>query len=167
MSEKLENNISDLWNIFNDKQSLIKYADQKVGFLVALNGIITSFLFSTFIDKESISKLDYILLGIFSLIFLVFIFTSVWIVFSRYSAQEDSKMKRMVFFGHISSNKNAKEFYNTVKDATTKDIFKDLSYQVYGLSVIAKKKFDLFRICCWLTFMQFLVFIVLLWQFIV
>lgn len=169
MVEKEELNIDSekldiAWKVFQNNQELIRFADQKVGFLLVISGVLTSFVFESLSEIKALKLNGYISLGIFLVIFGFFILFSVKSLFARPSTKTGNNVPKLIYFGHIVKRKEAAEYHQDFWKTTEVELIKDLTYQIYEIACIAETKYKNYKIACWILGGQFLAFVNLMWR---
>lgn len=63
----------------------------------------------------------------------------------KLQGSKNKKKESHIYFGSIADFKNAKDFQNSIKKASDKDILEDLQNQIYVNSIICTDKFNNFK----------------------
>lgn len=149
---------NNLWKIFDNVNSWLKYAENKNTYILAFIGAQVTLI--KLLDSQTNGRLitSFVFLG---LCFLVCIFSffpktiiSSWLYYVAKSHQKPDKKDNLLFYGHI-----AKYSVNQYKDEMARYLnqkiegnkyLEDLCGQIVINAGIAHTKFSMFKISFWL-----------------
>lgn len=126
---------------FEQVNEWVRFCDTKAGVVLGLQGIILTIIFTL----TNIPKTDFCPPFIVFLIGVICLGVSILIgVNAIVPILEVGQPVSGIFFGHISSHKNAEDYLKVIEDASYK-FEKDLVMQTWANSRVAWKKFTLIR----------------------
>jgi len=150
------------WRIYLNLQNMIKMADQKVYMLLAFSGVMASIVFNR-LGTMHRDWISYAILLYYLLALIFFMVFALQALLARSGVKTEDPVPRLIFFGHIAKRKEAKEYYKDFSKASEEDIFRDLTYQIYEIGVITRKKYFNYRIAWWGILSQFIGFLLMIW----
>jgi hypothetical protein len=133
------------FKLLDNVQSLIKFADTKINVLLIISGVTTTFILSNFQELFELCLFSKITLGLFFVSFLVFIIFSILTISPRKDNHTGDSVSKTIYFEHIASRVEVKDFINDYKKLDESDFQSDLLYQVFENSKIADKKFKCYK----------------------
>ena len=141
-----ENRKTDLaFRLLDNVQNLIKFADTKINVLLVISGVSTTFILTNFQGIFDLCLFSKIALGLFFISFLVFIILSIFTISPRKDSNTGSSVSKTIYFEHISSRIEVKDFINDYTKLDEPGFQSDLLYQVFENSKIADKKFKFYK----------------------
>jgi Family of unknown function (DUF5706) len=150
------------WRIYLNLQNMIKMADQKVYMLLVFSGVMVTIVF-TKLGTMNRDWISYAVLLYYLLALIFFILFALQALLARSGVKTKESVPQLIFFGHIAKRKEAQEYYKDFSRATEEDIFRDLTYQIYEIGVITRKKYFNYRIAWWGILFQFTGFLLIIW----
>jgi hypothetical protein len=133
--------IDTAFKLLDNVQNLIKFADTKINVLLVISGVTTTFILTNFQSLCDLNFLTKLILGLFFLAFLFFIIFSLFTISPRSDKHSGNSASKTIYFKHISSRIEVKDFINDYNKLTLETCLTDILYQVYENSKIADKKF--------------------------
>lgn len=149
------------WAIYNNLQSSIQFADNKINLLFVIAGINLSIVLESIGDFNEESLLFKIVFVLLLLIMIPFLYYSIRTVAAQTIHRPDVKTRKLYFFGDILGMP-ASQFIQHFKTNTRRDHYDELLLQVHNLSHIAKKKFANYSKALYLLSIMMALLIVLL-----
>jgi hypothetical protein len=149
------------FKLLDNVQNLIKFADTKINVLLLISGVNTSFILTNFqvlFDHCLISK---IVLGLFFIAFFVFLIFSLLTIAPRKDKHTGNSVSKTIYFKHIASRIEVKDFINDYTKLEEPDFQSDLLYQVFENSKIADSKFKFYKKSLLALQIQLLIFYIL------
>lgn len=151
--------IDHLWNIYKNIQESIKFADQKIQILLVISGLFSAIVFEQLLENFCLSIFQKIFIGVYIIEFILFIVISLIALLARSDRATGSKIARLIYFNHIAERREANEYYDLVSNTEPLDIQKDLAYQIYEVSQIAKTKYKFYKIAWVILLFQIVSFL--------
>jgi len=137
--------ISHAWNILNLNQGMITFADKKMHALFIISTIYST-LFLTQVDLYlSLRSYQKILLSLYIVSFLLFIIFGLLCLFARKDESTGNTVDKLIYYGHVATRREAIEYTTNLLKTKNEEILKDIGYQIFELSKIAKKKFKYYN----------------------
>jgi hypothetical protein len=133
--------IDTAFRLLDNVQNLIKFADTKINVLLVISGVTTTFILTNFQGLCNLNNYTKITLGLFFLAFILFVVLSLLTISPRKDQHTGNSLAKTIYFGHISSRVEVKDFIKDYHKLTTESCLDDILYQVYENSKIADKKF--------------------------
>lgn len=128
------------WNLYNNLQNNIQFADTKINLLFVLAGLILSIVASSASDFKTESIAFKIMFIVFLVTMVPFMYYSIRTVAAHVEHKPDVKSNKNYFFGEIISME-ASSYIQNFKLNSRKIHYDELLLQIHNLSHIAKKKF--------------------------
>lgn len=133
--------LKNAWDIYNNNQNMIQFADKKVSVLLLINTIITSTLFNAFFKQlNGNNKITFLFLT-YAICLGFFIFFCGGVFFPRPAKFSGEDVPKLIYFNHISKRKNPNEYYKDFLNTNIVKLLEDLIYQIYETSKIANAKY--------------------------
>ena len=132
------------FKLLQNVQDLIKFADNKINVLLLISGVTTTFVLSNFHDLYSLNCLSKIILGLFFLVFFIFVVFSLKTISPRSDKHSGNTPAKTIYFKHISKRIEVKDFIDDFNNLTTESCLTDILYQIFENSKIADKKFKFY-----------------------
>lgn len=160
----MENN---LWRIFDNVNSWLKYAENKNAYVLAFIGAQVTLI--KFLDFQTNWRLisSFVFLGLCFLMCIISFFPktiiSSWVYNLPKSHQKPSEKDNLLFYGHIVKY-SIDQYVDKMSKYLKHDIrgdkyFEDLCAQIVINAGIASAKFDMFKKCFWLMLLGQLFFL--------
>lgn len=156
--------LEEAWKIHQNIQELIRFADKKVGILLVISGVMTSFVFNSLSSLKTLGNPGYASLAIFLFAFGAFIFFSMKALFARLSCQDNKGVPQIIYFKNIANRVTANDYYQDLSALSEEEFLKDIAFQIYDIGVIADIKYLNYQISIWALGFQFLTFINIMWR---
>jgi len=154
----MEDRVSFAWKNFDDQQAIIRAADLKAGYLVTF---LLFFGASTIpLGKEVLPSLRWgnatqmLASGIYSLSYLIFASGFVWALYlishvlmpriARHHAKPATG-RELLYYEHVVRYENSGAYYEAVAKVAPEEMLRNVTDQVYELSMICKTKIDALR----------------------
>jgi polyhydroxyalkanoate synthesis regulator protein len=138
----------NLWNIFANIESMIKYSDAKASLLLTAQVALLTIIFESnadgvykYFSENCFTKLMILSTAVTVIMSITYSFSVI------YPRLTEMKPNSIIYFGSIQAFKDSRSYFEEFKN-TFSDIEKfneDISMQIYIISDIASKKFQLFR----------------------
>lgn len=146
MKDKLEL----MWRTYDTINDLIKFSDTKAAALLALNGIVLSFIFSLF-NKDILLPENQIILIFIVLGLIAGIISIIICIFSIIPVLDMRNPQSLLFFGNIAERfKYPHDYERTVRNELDEYAqLTQITNQVWKISNIAYRKY---RIVIWATY---------------
>jgi hypothetical protein len=155
----------ELKTIYENVNRWLTFAEAKNALLVVANGSIlvgvTQIFQSGFWEQiHDVVRWYFISLALFSLLGLLFallgLLPKTRLPWGRRNGLPQPQNDNLLYFGHISRY-SAKEFFDSLKELLSEesdltDMRKAYCEQIVTNSMIAQRKYDLFKVAGWLTF---------------
>lgn len=143
MNDKLET----MWKIYDTINALIKFSDAKATAILALNGVMLTFIFSLF-NKYNLMLNNKLLFSFLLIGLLLGIISTLFCIKCINPILDFSGPKSLIFFGDISKNfKYHHEYARTVRNEYDEFLqLTQIADQVWIISGIACKKYKSMRI---------------------
>jgi hypothetical protein len=154
----IEDQIQFAWHNFEDHQAIIRAADLKAGYLVPF---LLFFVASTIpLDVEVMPKLQWgSALGNFACVLYVLTFLClmvgfIWSLFLISQAltpriarhhQSPRQGSELLYYEHVLRHKDSTQYYEALSKADPEQILRNITDQVFELSLICKAKLDNLR----------------------
>jgi hypothetical protein len=166
---KERDRIDAAWKIRSDQQDMIKFADQKVGAVLALSAVLTGFVLSNLRAIVQTSLFARLLAVIYLAATLMLLMAALRAILARgpSARQEiagritDDKLPKVVYFGHIRNRNDGEDYWSEFNTMTEQGLLRDLCHQNWELSRIAGDKYRDYRQACWWLLGQLGVFLLL------
>ena len=150
------------WKIFIYNQDMVKFADSKVKFLLAISGISTTVIIS-FMDKDIYQNpWAYSFLVLFFIFFVAFLYFSLKTIYPRPKYEFHTAVPELIFFNHIAARQNSKQFVTDFLECNETNRLEDLLQEIYQVSKIARLKFKFYDMAWKTLICQIISFLVLL-----
>jgi hypothetical protein len=152
----MEDQINFAWRNFEDQQGIIRAADLKAGYLVTF---LLFFGASTIpLGEDVIPKLHWLIgwKGIITVIYLV-TYTGQMLAFvrslylisqvltPRVTPHKVHKGSDLLYYEHVLHHQSSDQYYETLSQASSQRILRNITDQVFQLSHICKSKIDCLR----------------------
>jgi hypothetical protein len=159
-SEKLlatrEEQIEFAWHNFDDQQGIIRAADLKAGYLVTF---LLFFGASTIpLGREVLPKLEWASVGLAGGLYLLTYFGLVvgfvWSLILISHAlkpriarhhQSPREGSELLYYEHVVRHKDSGQYFDAVSRASSEQLLRNITDQVFELSLICKAKMDSLR----------------------
>jgi len=148
--------------LYESTQNLIRFADTKINILSFVNGIATSFVLTNFQQLFAMSLFSKTALILFFMSFIVFVYYLLNTILPRGNKKSELIGRQLVFFGHISGRKTAREFIDDFNSTNSEEFLDDLLQQIYESSKIATVKFGNYKKALITLQIQIFLFFILL-----
>lgn len=148
--------------VLDNNQNLIKFADTKINVLLVLSGVTTTFILTNFQDLYDIGFWPKFFLVLFFLAFILFMIFSILTIAPRKANQTGNSVPKVIYFEHIASRVEAKDFITEYNNITPEIFLADTLYQIYETAKIASRKFKYYRFSMISIQIQILLFFILL-----
>jgi hypothetical protein len=148
--------------LLDNVQNLIKFADSKLNVLLIISGVTTTFVLANIQPLFNDSILSKVLIILFFVSFIIFLCFSMLTILPRQDNHTDQSIAKTIYFRHIASRIEIKDFINDYSKLDEKGFQTDLLYQIYETSKIADKKFKFYIKCIFTLLFQVLFCIVLM-----
>jgi hypothetical protein len=142
-------NTENLWKIYDNISELIRFSDAKAVAILATNGVIAGFYFSNISALENALKDSQIAsIPLSVALFFVFIsgLSSAHCLFPR--LKPDRECDAIFFFDIVNKHKTPEEYNKAVQESFLNDnsrLNSQLSCQIWQISKVAKRKYDLIK----------------------
>lgn len=152
---EIKEKVNYLSQAYKNSMNTIKQADSKANIsitiqsLLASIGLASSLLLGTFVKASSLEESKYylkvlyfVIVGIFLLVSILGIISSIIIYFPIVKPKEEKERNRKgyLFFKHINAYESSDAYFTEYSDATEEELLEDMSKQTYAISNIANKK---------------------------
>ena len=154
--------VDTAFKLLDNVQNLIKFADTKINVLLVISGVTTTFILTNFQNLFDLNCISKIILGAFFVIFICFVILSLLTISPRTDKHSGSTASKTIYFKHISSRVEVKDFIDDYNKLTLESCLTDILYQVYENSKIADKKFTFYNRSLIALQIQILLFFILL-----
>lgn len=149
---------NNLWKIFDNVNSWLKYAESKNAYILAFIGAQVTLI--KLLDFQTNGRLitSFVFLGLCFLvcIFLFFPKTAIssWLYYFAKSHQATNENDNLLFYGHIAKY-SVNQYIDRIAKYLNQEIkgnkyFEDLCSQIVVNAGIAYTKFNMFKISFWL-----------------
>lgn len=154
----IKNRIEHYWKVYHLNQELIKFADQKIRFLLLISGVSTTYVLSSTFKSSSISIT---LLIAFYLVFFAFVFCALSSIKPRYKSHSGSNISKNIFFKDILRFSFPVYYYDNLKEQTDEELLKDLAFQIHSISKILEKKYNWYDRAFYALVIQLILFFII------
>lgn len=150
---KARDRIDAAWRVRGDQQDLIKFADQKVGAVLALSAVLTGFVMSNLRVLVASGSFALLLVTAFLVVTLGLLISALRALLARVPVASEAGdapiagdcLPKVVYFGHIGERSDADRYWKDFAALGEQDLLRDLCHQNWELSRIAGEKYQNYR----------------------
>lgn len=138
--------IDAAWRIRSDQQDMIKFADQKVGAVLALSTVLTGFVLANIRTIVEAGMFSLVLTFLYFITMLGVLIVALRALLARRpSAREATEgfaaaddLPKVVYFGHIGERIDGEAYWSEFTSMIEHGLLRDLCHQNWELSQIAR-----------------------------
>ena len=151
----LENQISIAFDILNYNQGLIQFADGKANGLLLINSIFIASV-APFIEafRKGAGGFGMLLLVGFFVLCVVSIMLSMGVIMNRKLPEVEDKNRGLIFYGHIVESRSPEGYMHEFHATEAVKFKENLLTNVYTVSQIATRKYQLYSFAQGLTLLS-------------
>jgi hypothetical protein len=150
---KERDRVDAAWKVRGDQQDLIKFADQKVGAVMALSAVLTGFVLSNLRVMVAGGTFTLLLVIMFLVVTVGLLISALRALLARVPGASQGadaptagdRLPRVVYFGHIGERPDADRYWKDFAALSDQDLLRDLCHQNWELSRIAGEKYLNYR----------------------